>query len=93
MICSKCGSSNVSIQAVNLVKLKNKHHGVLWWLFIGWWWIPIKWMFFTLPALIIKLFKPKKQKIVNITKSVAVCQNCGHQWEIKQQVNNLQVNC
>ena len=62
MKCAKCGSENVTVQVINEVKLKNKHHGVIWWLFIGWWWIPFKWLFLTIPALIIKIFGGKKQK-------------------------------
>lgn len=36
MICPKCGSENVNTQVVTDVKLKDKHHGVLWWFFVGW---------------------------------------------------------
>lgn len=80
MKCAKCGSENVTVQVINEVKLKNKHHGVIWWLFIGWWWIPFKWLFLTIPALIIKIFGGKKQKAVNITVTKCVCQNCGNTW-------------
>lgn len=83
MTCPKCGSQNVNVQVVNEVKLKNKHHGVIWWICVGWWWIPIKWLFFTLPALIFKVFGRKKQKAVNIQKNIAVCQDCGYSWEVK----------
>jgi hypothetical protein len=35
MVCPKCGSQNVGIQAVNEVKLKNAHHGmVLLWILL-----------------------------------------------------------
>lgn len=78
--CRKCGSTNVSIQVVNEVKLKNQHHGCLWWLCVGWWWIPFKWLFLTLPALIFAIFGHKKQKVVNKQRKVCVCQNCGNQW-------------
>ncbi len=81
MVCPKCGSSNVNIQMVNEVKLKNKHHGLFWWLFIGWWWIPFKWLFLTLPALLFKIFGHKKQKAVNKQKTMCTCQQCGHSWE------------
>ena len=81
MTCPKCGSPNVSVQVVNTVRLKNKHHGVFWWLFIGWWWVCFKWLFLTLPALIFKIFGHKRQKAVNIQKTMAVCQACGHTWE------------
>lgn len=81
MKCSKCGSENVTIQITNEVKLKNKHHGIIWWLCVGWWWIPIKWLFFTFPALIIALFGHKKQKVVNKQIKTAICQNCGYSWK------------
>jgi hypothetical protein len=82
MICPNCGESFVNVQAINDFELKNKHHGILWWLVVGWWWLPIKWICFTLPAIIIKIFKPKKQKIVTHTHTVCVCQTCGYRWEI-----------
>lgn len=79
--CPKCGSENVNVQAVNEVTIKNKHHGFIWWICIGWWWIPCKWLFLTLPALIVKMFGHKKQKVVNKTVTVCICQNCGHSWK------------
>lgn len=82
MKCSKCGSENVNVQAVNEVKLKTKHHGIIWWLCIGWWWIPVKWFFLTIPALFAKIFIPRKQKAVNKTVKKAVCQQCGNIWNI-----------
>lgn len=81
MKCPKCGSENVQVQTINEVSLKNQHHGCLWWLCVGWWWIPFKWLFLTVPALFAKIFIPKKQKTVNKTKTVAVCQNCGKQFK------------
>lgn len=83
MVCPKCNSSNVSVQVVNEVKLKNAHHSIWWWIFIGCWWIPIKWLCFTLLALIIKIFSHKKQKAVNKTVKKAICQDCGNTWNIK----------
>ncbi len=82
IVCPRCHSTNVNVQVINNVQLKDKHHGCAWWLFVGWWWLPIKWLVFTLPALIVKLIKPKKQKIVNTVHSIAVCQSCGHQWRV-----------
>lgn len=84
MICPRCGSQNVNIQVITNTKLKDKHHGVGWWLFVGWWWVPCKWFFFTLPALIIKLIGHKKQKVVQTQQTVCICQQCGNQWAIKQ---------
>jgi len=82
MNCPKCNSQNVNVQVVNEVKLKNKHHGIIWWLLIGWWWIPTKWLCFTLIALIVKIFSHKKQKAINKQVKMAVCQNCGNTWKI-----------
>ena len=82
MYCSKCSSNNVTIQVVNEQKLVTKHHGIIWWLCIGWWWIFVKWLFLTIPALIFSIFVGKRKKIKNIKKKVAVCQNCGHTWSI-----------
>jgi transcription elongation factor Elf1 len=81
MKCPKCGSENVSVQMVTETQLVDKHHGIIWWICIGWWWIFIKWLVFTLPALIVKIFAPKKQKLKQKQKSVCVCQNCGYHWE------------
>ena len=74
MRCRKCGSSNVNVQAV--ASVETKHHSVVWWLFIGWWWMMIKWLFFFLPALIIKLIRGKRTK--SVVSSHAVCQDCGY---------------
>lgn len=81
MKCPKCGSENVSVQVTNEVKLKTKHRGILYWLFIGWWWIPIKWIFLTVPALIVAIFGHKKQKAVNKTVTNCVCQSCAYTWK------------
>jgi predicted nucleic-acid-binding Zn-ribbon protein len=83
MRCPKCGSENVNIQMVSSTTIKEKHHGIIWWLLFGWYWVPIKWIVFTIPALIFKIFAPKKYKIKNETHSVCVCQNCGHTWNAK----------
>lgn len=80
MVCPKCGSENVNVQVIQETQLVDKHHGIIWWLFIGWWWLPIKWLCLTIPALIVKIFSHKKQKIKQKEKAVCVCQNCGHKW-------------
>lgn len=84
MICPKCNSENINIQIVNKVKLVTKHHGIIWWILVGWWWIAIKWAIFTVPALICKIFGiGKKKKIKNKEVKMAVCQSCGNSWKIK----------
>lgn len=82
MTCPRCNSNNVSIQTVIDSKLKNKHHGLLWWLFVGWWWLFIKWFFLTIPAILAKLFIPKKQRIKQTQRNVCVCQDCGYTWDM-----------
>lgn len=83
MVCPKCGNNNVNVQMVTETQLKNKHHGIFWWLLLGWWWIPVKWLLFTVPALIFKIFAPKRKKVVSTHKKMCVCQNCGYSWETK----------
>ena len=82
MTCPKCNSTNVNTQIVTDMKLKNAHHGIIWWLLWGWYWVPIKWIFLTVPALLAKIFIPKKQKMVTKQRTMCVCQDCGHTWNI-----------
>lgn len=80
MICPKCGSENVNVQVINTVKLKDKHHGLIWWCFFGWYWVPIKWIMFTFPAIIFKIFGHKQQRAINKQQTVCICQSCGNRW-------------
>ena len=82
MVCPKCGSANVNVQIVSDVTSKTEHHGVMWWLLVGWWWIPVKWLFLTLPALLAKIFISKRKKVVTTHKNICVCQNCGNTWQV-----------
>ena len=81
MICPKCGSQDVNVQMVSETQITNKHHSIFWWLFWGWYWVPFKWLFLTLPAIIVKIFAPKRQKLKTQHKSMWVCQSCGNHWE------------
>ena len=107
--CPKCKQYTVDIQThredrgsvtstKTISKYKEKGHGCLWWLFIGWWWWFIDlllWIFMFFPRLIIQLLKKKKyvgkSKSVSTTvnnivyKKIFVCKNCGYSWieEIK----------
>lgn len=80
MVCPKCGSEHVIVSAVNEVTTKRRK-GVLYWIFIGWWWEFFAWLFLTLPKLIIAIFAPKK-KIKAKTVTYAVCQDCGNRWKV-----------
>lgn len=83
--CPKCGSENVTIQVVNENKLVKKHHSILWWCIIGFWFVPLMWCIFFVPKFFIKLFGlgHKNYKIENITKKKAVCQNCSNVFDLK----------
>lgn len=91
MKCKKCGSENVSVQVVNETdtKLVTKHHGIIWWVLVGWW-LPIKWfaqlVLFGVFAILYWLFKSPKYKTVTRHRkvSLAVCQDCGHTWEVRR---------
>jgi len=76
--CKRCGSENVNIQVASEIKRKRK--GIIYWFIIGWWLEIIMWLLFTLPWLIIKIFKPKKYKSKMI--KYAICQNCGYSWKV-----------
>ena len=80
MVCPKCGSTNVNVQAVSETQIVNKRRGCLWWLLIGWWWIPFKWIFFFGLALLAKIFAPKRQKLKTKHISKCICQDCGKMW-------------
>ena len=81
MTCPRCGGNNVVFQIVNESELKNAHHGFFWWMFVGWWWVMFKWLFLTIPALLAKIFIPRKQKIKNVQRTLCVCQSCGYKWD------------
>lgn len=84
MNCPKCNSNNIFLQVINESILKTKHRGIIWWLCIGWWFVPTMWIMFFVPKIIIKLFGlgHKRQKIVNRQKKVAICQVCGNTWDV-----------
>lgn len=79
MICPKCKSENVMVQAVNEVKQKPKH-GIFYWIFFGWMIDLLLWFFLTIPKLIVAIFRPRK--ITCKTVSYGVCQDCGHRWKL-----------
>lgn len=80
MTCPKCRSENVTTQVVATTKEKRKK-GLAYWIFIGWWWELCAWLLFGIFKLLHVLFS-KKTKIVSEVKTVAVCQNCGHRWDM-----------
>lgn len=77
MKCARCGSQNVSVQAVSETKVKTKHRGCLGWSL---------WILLALCTcgliLIIPALTNSKSKAKNKTHSEAVCQNCGNRWRL-----------
>ena len=80
LTCTRCGSENITVQLINKQELKYDRPGCLWWILIGWWWIPFKWIYLTLFAILLKALGPKN-KLVNKVESYKVCNNCGHYWK------------
>jgi hypothetical protein len=98
-ICPKCGSSNINFQIEQTASIGGsihriggeKHHGVLYWACIGWWWKPLAWFFRWLLRIgTLGIMGRKRDKGIggktitaskNINKTMAVCQNCGHTWK------------
>lgn len=78
--CPKCGSFNVKAQVVTDTQLVDAHKGCFWWLVIGWWWVPFKWIFLTFFAVLGAIFGHKKQKLKQVHSGMWVCQDCGHTW-------------
>lgn len=93
MVCPKCGSENVLVQQVQTgsigtsrTVIKKHTHGLLYWLFIGWWaWI-FKLLFLPFKMLFGSSKKTGKATTITGTKTLnttkATCQNCGHTWSV-----------
>lgn len=96
MQCPKCNSENVFTQSFQennsrtITKTKEKRHGFLWWITIGWLWILVKLMFwiFAFPIMAVlhigrkRDYVSKSQTINKIHyKTVCTCQNCGYTWK------------
>lgn len=84
MKCPKCGGDNVNTQLVNEVKEVKKRKSFLYTITLGWIVFLIKWIVFTLPALVLKIFgiSGNKTKLVSKTIAYSICQDCGHKWKI-----------
>lgn len=80
MTCPKCGGHYVNVTAQATEKAKPRH-GVLYWVLIGWWLHPLMWLFLTLPMIVWRLIRPNR-KTETHTTTYAVCQSCGHTYEI-----------
>jgi len=105
MVCPKCQSEHIDVQVFQEnrgsetqsqtnFQFKEKGHGVLWWICIGWWYVP----FIKLPLWLIafpfmavmRLGRKKKYQGSATGRSstqnqidyrrVFLCKDCGHSW-------------
>lgn len=77
MTCPKCGSENVNIQMVQTgASSKTKNKGCLFTL--------VRWLLIICTLGLWLVFGKKKAstKTKFQNKKVAICQNCGNQWEV-----------
>ena len=105
MTCPKCKSENVSVQtfqeqkgSATITKTKSKYkekrHGFIWWICVGWWWWIVDllmWICLFPVKLVMAITRKKKyigsSKSVSTTNNqidyttVCTCQNCGHTWQ------------
>jgi len=102
--CNKCGSDNINFQreqsgsfggSLHSFGGNKSGHGIIWWVFIGWWYVFFKWVwkiglaFATMGlSLLFRRREAKKVKgsTISATKTfnrtVAVCQSCGNTWKV-----------
>ncbi len=82
MKCPRCGSENVNVQMVSEQVVRTYDHSLFYKLFFGWW----MWFFKFLLKLCFSMFTfflPKKNKTTFTEhKTMAVCQKCGHTWQV-----------
>lgn len=91
MVCPKCGGNHVLIQTIqenqgstSVSKTKSvyreKGHGIIWWLTIGWWWWAFDlclWVFAFFPRLILRLLATpfRRRKIIGSSTTVETTKN------------------
>lgn len=78
MVCTNCGSENVTISRVSVQEKRKRTWK--YWVFFGWAIDLALFIFLTIPFLIFKWLFPAKTK--TSVYSEAVCQSCGHGWRV-----------
>lgn len=96
--CPRCGSNNISFQREQtanfgagtnkvVIQQAKKSKGCLWWMMIGFWWVPVYWIL--IGWWWRALFGGRTKSGINfnasksINRTIAVCQNCGNSWKVK----------
>lgn len=97
MKCPRCKSEFVNFQREStgnigggtnrvVIQQAKKSKGCLYWIAIGWWWVPMYWLmigWWWRP-----LFGGKTRGGLNIhanktlNRTMAVCQSCGYSWKV-----------
>ena len=95
MKCPRCRSRDVRVELVR--ERRATRHSLAWWLLIGWWIWPFKLLLkclITMEEFIYGLNnhgsqeaerkgkRPPPRRDEMVTRSVAVCQHCGHHWRV-----------
>ncbi len=107
LFCPRCHSYNITTQTfqeqkqsvttgVSSTNLREKRHGFIWWLFVGWWWMIIKgilWVIAFIPMALIRAGRKRKYvgttKTVNTTvnsiqyRVICTCHSCGNTWQLQ----------
>ena len=83
MVCPRCGSTDVVVSASATEKAAARH-GFPYWVFIGWWWHAILWLFVTLPMLFYRLIH-RNRNTQTVLTTHAVCQRCGNTWVVQKR--------
>lgn len=76
MICPKCGSGNVTSQAMTETTTKEKTKG------FGWIKACLGFLLFNIPGILCGLcgMGKGKTKTKTTTRVIHICQNCGNHW-------------
>lgn len=76
MVCPRCGSDNVTSQAITVTTSTGKTKG------FGWIKACLGFLIFNIPGILCGLcgMGKGKSKTMTTTKVIHVCQNCGNHW-------------
>lgn len=109
MVCPKCGGHNVETKSYqeqhgqkdtykSHARLHEQKHGILWWICVSWWLLPIKFACWIVCWPFMMLFRITRKKdyrydetsthtVTNDIRytTLCVCHDCGKQWLLKSK--------
>lgn len=86
--CPKCGSEKTKLSTAH----NKQKHGIVWWVFVGWWWIAlslmigififllIDWWMFIIAKAQNKGYVWKCVQWFSLDKKYYHCEKCGHDF-------------